>query len=569
MAGPFDEEEGSSGTWSLKYDNQGNAFWFNSTTRAMEPAPEFNDPTRAVGYKAPSTAGPAKPQGGTTTDELNGLGAKITGGTAVVTNEDGSKDRYVKNPDGTWDYRSTDAGSKTADRPLASSASQAIAGASKAAQDKAKAQGNATSGGPAAPGGTPAAAPSKPSSGNLFGLPNAGPDQITAPQSSGVYAGDLIGQLPGFLTGSNPLGQSAYPIVAGANPTLGQDQGFGFTPIPGTEMAGGGGGLQFGGQLGDVNMGFSQNAGAVLGAAGYQPTGNAAQDQMQALALQKERQKILDNPQTAEIAKNLGTNQYAAAQTVIDKILGASGVNYGSAPTYRDPNTGQLKDSHGMVIMETAQSTRGGTPGVTAPVTLRPNIASTMGTDFDEAGFPVPVDRYQDEYAAQGWQGITTDPTRFHTSETGQPEMVSVQPLNQFSGIDSGSNPVDWQRQRGSSGRSGSPQYSGWQVDAERRAAAAAFKQMWDAKAMGESVYLQGAANSWAQAEAQKAAGMWPEGRGGSEGGGGLRPEPIVRSGGATPQSSFAQLMESMFLNRKSGRRPALKPAGQSMGGGY
>lgn len=435
-------------------------------------------------------------------------------------------------------------------RPLAASASQAIAGASAAAQKKATQQGASSSGSaPMSSGGamTQAAQAMR----GQFGLPNVSGADITAPQSSGVVPGDLIGELPSFLLGNNnPLGQPSYPIVSEANPSEGPGQGFGFTQIPGTEMAGGGTGVQFGGQLGDVGVGMGQFAPAILGSAGYKPTGDPMQDMMQALALQAQRQKIIDDPNTAQIQANMGPHitREGAAQTVIDKILGAQGVNYGQAGTYRDPNTGQLKDSHGMTIMETATASNvDPRTGVTGKVKLTPNLAGE-GV-FPEADFPSPVERYEDEFAAGGYRGVTTQPTRFHTSETGQPEMVTVEPLDEWQGL----QPVTQAGIQGQPDPSGRP-YNGVVPvhrnpkeeieDANRRS----FQEWMRQKAMSESIYLQGAANSRAQAMAQRAAGMWPEGGSGASRIG-QRADPIM--GAVRPSLSQTA---SMILSQARGR---------------
>ena len=492
---------------------------------------------------------------GTLTREyLEGMGAAFDGLVARVKTASGT-DVYERKASGKYELRSSGSATTTNTRPLSSAANQVLAGASKGAAAKAAAEGQSS------PGQAPSQTQQQGSTG-LFGLPNVNKDQITAPQSSGVVQGDLLGFLPDYLINPNQsLGSSAYPVVADANPTQGPGQGVGFAMMPPSgEIAG------MSGALGDSGVGVGFDPRQILGAAGFQPTGNVQLDTQQALAAMNQRQALIEAAQGRGLTGNAAVLD---AQSAIDRQIQAAGGNYGQATTYRDSG-GILRDSYGMKIDETGT---GQTGDVRTGAPIRPNKVSTIAGGMD-AELGSPVDLFRDEFAARGYRGVTTEPTRFHTSETGQPEMVTVEPL------DSGSLAQGWKPREGVAygedpRRMGAGRVRPYDnsVAEARQAAAAAFMEMMRQKAMAESIYLQGAENSRGMAQfgalggipsesAQRGTpgfGPWFGRQGGASG---AAPQPAAPQQGAAPQSSFQALMESMFLSQKGGRRAPARPSG-------
>ena len=212
-------------------------------------------------------------------------------------------------------------------------------------------------------------------------------------------------------------------------------------------------------------------------------------------------------------------------------------------------------------------------------------MADAQKRNMEQSGQAVdtnPADIFRDEYAARGYRGVTTQPTRFHTSETGQPEMVTVQPLDSGS-VAQAPQPSeeiaidDYARGLGDYARgmgAGRVQSYVKSVDEVRKKAAREFLEMMRQKALAESIYLQGAEASRGMAQLGALGGIPSEsaqrgtpgfgpwfGRMGGTSGSALPPDrpPAPQPAG---QRSFQELMESMFLSQRGGRRAPARPSG-------
>jgi hypothetical protein len=261
------------------------------------------------------------------------------------------------------------------------------------------------------------------------------PEQILPPSHSATtQIGELVGTLPfgslgtagnipGVEAALRAQGVPAIPITFGGTPYAPGIGGFGLTPIesgPNTFSASG--------RLGDTSVGIGFNTGAILGAGGYGRTGNAAKDAQQALALMNQFYE-------------LGASQ--AGQDYIDRVKRETGTEispYTAGVALQQFATGynpsrdrgyyqigpDVYDAMGVRQVLTATGQKGGT----TKLSLR-DMA-------DSADLASPVDLY----AAGGLDTVTTRPTVVHTSELGQPERVTVQPLGSFATAPEGASEI-------------------------------------------------------------------------------------------------------------------------------
>ena len=294
---------------------------------------------------------------------------------------------------------------------------------------------------------------------------------LSAADTPGVQAGELLGSAPSYLFNAERQGLPQgldLPVTAGGVLELQPGTPSGLTPLPG-ELAPAA--AQFGGAVGDVNLGLGFDPG-ISQMAGIQPTGSALTDVLVALRTLADRSRMMNDPVTADWAKSLGTSPEAAAQARMER----------SSPQWlagmANPANPQTNLAPVLVNGQWMQPA-GGSSYIAAPtssfnssrspegVSVRP--IGRGGADLDEAlglqaagdffqsltpeqsaglfgGNPlatpaqsIPVTQIQNPtvdknrfgsiQAAGGFSGVVNQPTNLTVGEGGQPEMVNVQPM--------------------------------------------------------------------------------------------------------------------------------------------
>ena len=397
-----------------------------------------------VSKAAKEAGGAAKPQGSVTQQELADAGATFPRpGVAMLSGQE-----YRKNTDGTWSVSGT---AKPESTSVRSEAVSRIAGQK--------------------PSTTIAPGPEDITLGRESRSGISREQFLSAADTPGVQAGELLGSAPSYLFHAERQGLPQgldLPVTAGGVLELQPGTPSGLTPLPG-ELAPAA--AQFGGAVGDVNLGLGFDPG-ISQMAGIQPTGSALTDVLVALRTLADRSRMMNDPVTADWAKSLGTSPEAAAQARMER----------SSPQWlagmANPANPQTNLAPVLVNGQWMQPA-GGSSYIAAPtssfnssrspegVSVRP--IGRGGADLDEAlglqaagdffqsltpeqsaglfgGNPlatpaqsIPVTQIQNPtvdknrfgsiQAAGGFSGVVNQPTNLTVGEGGQPEMVNVQPM--------------------------------------------------------------------------------------------------------------------------------------------